>query len=177
MRQQILEAREGVRLSIYTGMLEHGHPDRMTTLHFYHAMPGSELLLLDTEYEFAVAEYTLERDSTYIYTYAYQENESWASFDSTIQPNQYHKDHYVFERECYFRVNLRRRDDRRIDSAEAAHINDILCWKPQAAGTECQAERNLNQIFEKEIEDTAAKLRAVQEKKEKRREATALSFF
>lgn len=34
MRQQILEAREGVRLSIYTGMLEHGHPDRMTTLHF-----------------------------------------------------------------------------------------------------------------------------------------------
>ncbi len=164
MRQQILEAREGVRLSIYTGMLEHGHPDRMTTLHFYHAMPGSELLLLDTEYEFAVAEYTLERDSTYIYTYAYQENESWASFDSTIQPNQYHKDHYVFERECYFRVNLRRRDDRRIDSAEAAHINDILCWKPQAAGTECQAERNLNQIFEKEIEDTAAKLRAVQEK-------------
>ena len=72
MNRQLLEAQEGVRLSICTGMLEYGHPDRMTTLHFYRAMPGSQLLLLDTEYEFAVAVYTLERDNTYIYTYAYQ---------------------------------------------------------------------------------------------------------
>ena len=27
MKQQILEAKEGVRLSIYTGMLEYGHID------------------------------------------------------------------------------------------------------------------------------------------------------
>lgn len=170
-RQQRLEAQEGVRLSIYTGMLEHGHPDRMTTLHFYRAVPGSELLLLDTAYEFAVAEYTLERDNTYIYTYAYQENESWASFDNTVQPNEYYKDRYIFERECYFRINLRRRDNRTIDSVEAAHINDILCWKPQAAGTVHPAERNQflqNQSIKREIEDTAAKLRAAQTKGEKK---------
>ncbi|MDE6365283.1 MAG: metallophosphoesterase [Lachnospiraceae bacterium] len=177
MKQELLEAQEGVRLSIYTGMLEHGHPDRMATLHFYRAMPGSQLLLLDTVYEFAVAVYTLERDDTYIYTYAYQKNESWAVFDSAVQPNEYYRDRYLFERECYFRVNLRRRDNRTIDSSEAAHINDILCWKPQAAqaGQRTQIQQGYdedipaegilqNPAVQEEIEDTAAKLRAAQKK-------------
>lgn len=173
MNRQLLEAQEGVRLSICTGMLEYGHPDRMTTLHFYRAMPGSQLLLLDTEYEFAVAVYTLERDNTYIYTYAYQENQSWAAFDSTVPPNEYHSDCYTFARECYFRVNLRRRDNRRLDSAEAAHINDILRWNPQPAAAIIQAEDSTqNQAGEilrksemqQEIEDTAAKLYAAKEK-------------
>lgn len=173
MNRRLLEAQEGVRLSICTGMLEYGHPDRMTTLHFYRAMPGSQLLLLDTEYEFAVAVYTLERDNTYIYTYAYQENQSWAAFDSTVPPNEYHSDCYTFARECYFRVNLRRRDNRRLDSAEAAHINDILRWNLQPAAAIIQAEDSTqNQAgeilrkpaFQQEIEDTAAKLYAAKKK-------------
>ncbi|MDE7478300.1 MAG: metallophosphoesterase [Lachnospiraceae bacterium] len=159
MEMQTLEAKAGVRLSIYTGMLEYGHGNRMTTLHFYRAHPGSRLSLLDAAYEFALACYTLERDDTYIYTYAYQENESWAVFDSTVKPNVYYQDEYVFDRECYFRVNLRRCDDRALDESEAAHINDILCYEPGIHEHGEQSGR-LKQVFRNEVEDTARKISA-----------------
>ncbi len=162
MNQNLLEAREGVRLSIYTGMLEHGHSDRMTTLHFYKAYPGSRLVLLDKEYEFALAEYTLDRDDTYIYTYSYQDNESWTTFDADVKPNVYYDNEYVFERECYFRVNLRRHDEKPIDKSEAEHINDILHY--EAVADQISADNKLLEIFEDEINDTVSKLKAECEK-------------
>jgi len=163
MKHQILEAKEGVRLSIYTGMLEYGHMDRMTTRQFYRACPGSRLLLLDTVYEFALAIYTLERDDTYIYTYAYQENECWVKFDSAIEPNSYYQTEYVFDRECYFRVNLRRRDGRAIDASEADHINDILSYESEIPENAVLNDK-LRQLFQEEIIDTAEKINRAKKK-------------
>ncbi len=163
MKQQILEAKEGVRLSIYTGMLEYGHIDRMTTRQFYKAFPGSRILLLDTVYEFALAVYMLERDDTYMYTYAYQENECWVMFDDAVKPNTYYQTEYVFDRECYFRVNLRRCDGRAIDASEADHINHILIYEsdlPESIGL----NNNLTHLFEEEIKDTTEKINSAKEK-------------
>ena len=163
MKQQILEAKEGVRLSIYTGMLEYGHIDRMATRQFYKAFPGSRLLLLDTVYEFALAVYTLERDDTYMYTYSYQENECWVMFDDAVKPNTYYQTEYVFDRECYFRVNLRRCDGRAIDASEADHINHILIYEsnlPESIGL----NNNLTHLFEEEIKDTTEKINSAKEK-------------
>lgn len=163
MEKQILEAKTGIRLSLYTGMLEYGHDNRMTTRHFYKAYQGSRISLLDAEYEFALAIYTLERDDIYIYTYDYQENECWAVFDSSVKPNVYDQNAYVFDRECYFRVNLRRCDDGALDKAEAAHINDILCYECEAPENKDRNDQR-NRIFQNEIEDTAEKLRAAYKK-------------
>ena len=68
MKKQNLHATTSIRLSINTGMLEYGHADRMATQNFYKAYAGSRLLLLDSEYEFGLAIYSLERSDTYIYT-------------------------------------------------------------------------------------------------------------
>lgn len=57
-----LKVRIGCRLSLTTGEIEWGHPDRMSTLHFYHAYPGSRLYLLNKEYAFAIASYSLKRN-------------------------------------------------------------------------------------------------------------------
>lgn len=167
MKRQLLEAKEGIRLSLSTGMLEYGHVDRMTTQHFYKAYPGSKLSLLDVAYEFAVAIYTLTRDDTYMYTYAYQENESWASFDSSVKPNKYYKSEYIFDRECYFRINLRRHDDRALDRAEAVHINDILCFELNEVENGSWENIRIRRIFQNEIDDTVKKI-----KKARREEGT-----
>ncbi len=125
-----LEAKVGARLSIYTGMLEYGHKDRMSTCHFYHAYPNGRLKLLDWEYEYAVALYSMEREEQYLYTYAYQENECWALFRKDSEVSRYQQEEFLFEEEGYFRVNVRRKDGKELDQSEAGHINQILSYCP-----------------------------------------------
>ncbi len=162
MKKQNLHATTSIRLSINTGMLEYGHADRMATQNFYKAYAGSRLLLLDSEYEFGLAIYSLERSDTYIYTYAYQENECWAVYNGLVKPNIYYQSSYLFDKECYFRVNLRRKDNKEIDKAEAAHINDILRYEIPDNILEDNHRYPIGyqNIFSNEMENTIKKVTA-----------------
>ncbi len=105
-----LKGSAGLRLSLYTGMLESGFPDRFSTLHFYHAFPGDRLHLLNQQYEYAVAVYSLDREETFLYTYSYQKEENWSTYTGNLTPDSYSQEDFTFPSECYFRINLKRCD-------------------------------------------------------------------
>lgn len=153
-----LEAKVGVRLSIYTGMLEYGHKDRMSTCHFYHAYPNGRLKLLDWEYEYAVALYSMEREEQYLYTYAYQENECWALFRKDSAVSRYQQEEFLFQEEGYFRVNVRRKDGKELDQSEAGHINQILSYCPGNQIPE-GSPKEVKEWLKEEIQDTVEKIR------------------
>lgn len=155
---ELLEAKVGVRLSIYTGMLEYGHRDRMSTCHFYHVYPNGTLKLLDQEYEYAVALYSMEREEQYLYTYAYQENECWAVFRKDSAVNRYQQEEFLFQEEGYFRINVRRKDGKELDPSEAEHINQILSYYPGKRTLE-ESQKEVKEWLKEEIQDTIEKIR------------------
>ena len=53
----------------------------LCTLHFYHAYPGDKLVISYKNYEYQVLTYENRIDKKYIYTYDYQQEENWASYD------------------------------------------------------------------------------------------------
>jgi predicted phosphodiesterase len=126
MHQKQLVVQCGARLSIATGELEYGHEDRMVTLLFYKAVKGSRLHLLSDKYEYAIATYSLDRNLSYIYSYSYQKEQNWTTYNHDMTANSYRQDDYIFQNELYFRVNLRRIDNGIIESEEAKNINNIL---------------------------------------------------
>lgn len=105
-----LQGKSGIRISLYTGMLEQGFPDRWSTLHFYHAFPGDRIHISDSRYEYAIATYSLEREDTWLYTYSYQKEENWSTYNKDLTPQSYRQEDYIFAVECYFKVNLRQCD-------------------------------------------------------------------
>jgi hypothetical protein len=123
-----LEARAGTTIFASTGMLGTGHADRMSTLHFYKAVKGSKVILLDTNYYFNIATYSLTFDEKYIYTYEYQKEQSWTTYNNDLSGTTYRQDDYIFEDEVYFRVCLKRKDGSDFDNEEAVKINDILMF-------------------------------------------------
>ena len=90
--RHMLDARAGVTIYASTGMIGFNQPDRMSTLHFYHAVKGDSIRLLDDNYYFNVATYSLDFDDKYIYTYSYQENESWTTYRGDLRGDTYRKD-------------------------------------------------------------------------------------
>ena len=126
LKQCLLEAKTGVRISLATGELEMQHPDRMSTLHFYKAVSGSRIKLLSSDYSYAVATYSLEREMSYIYTYSYQKEENWTTYNHDLTPESYRQQDYIFYKDLYFRVNLKRNDGGLISEVEADNINEIL---------------------------------------------------
>ncbi|MGB4660447.1 MAG: metallophosphoesterase [Mobilitalea sp.] len=151
----VLEAKAGIRLSLATGELEIGHPNRMTTQHFYKAEKGSRLHLLCQDYTFAVATYSLDRDMTYIYTYAYQKEENWTTYQHDLMPESYGQKDYVFEEEMYFRVNIKKMDDGILTEYEEDRMNEILEY------TTKQTSKIEKSYFIEEIEDTTNRIKEI----------------
>lgn len=105
----------------HTGSIAHkgktadtGH--NFCTLHFYLAVPGDVLHLLDNTYEYTVATYSLNVDSKYIYTYDYQPEENWTTYRRDFSEDGFTQQDYEFTEKVYFRVALRKRPGQRAES-------------------------------------------------------------
>ena len=144
--------RNGVRISLYTGNLEYGFPDRWSTLHFYHAYPGDCITLCNDEYEFAIASYSLEWEAWYTYTYFYDNDESWATYIYDLSPDSYQKEKYIFHEECYFRINCKRVDSRPLMLQEENIIANSLQFYSVPISYEYKM------CFQKEIEEFVKKI-------------------
>ncbi|MDR0424228.1 MAG: metallophosphoesterase [Clostridiales Family XIII bacterium] len=105
-----LRGRAGMTIKASSGLEELGHAGRMSTVFFYEAAPGDRLTLLDSAYLFNVATYAPAVDIKYIYTYAYQPDESWTSYNGDLSGDTYTRGPYVFSERVYFRVCLKRAD-------------------------------------------------------------------
>ncbi len=84
----------------------------LCTLHFYHAYPGDKLVISYKNYEYQVLTYENRIDKKYIYTYDYQQEENWASYDYRKERSvwRHFGEDFLFQEECFFRVNLREKE-------------------------------------------------------------------
>lgn len=151
------KARAGCRLSLYSGEIEYGFPDGMSTLHFYRATKGMRLELHDKAYEFAVATYELTFDQKYIYTYDYQKEENWTTYRGDLTPDSYRQEPYEFQGECFYRVNLKRMDGEDFRAEEEARFPQILT----VAG-EPETTAEWPDYFVQEAENTFLEVKNVQ---------------
>ncbi len=109
-RQPKWRAAKGYMVTEEDGIVRR-QEEGICTLHFYHAMSGDSLHLLDRRYEYAVATYGSEIDSRYLYTYDYQPEESWTTYRQDFSEDGFIQRDYRFQESVYFRVALRRRTE------------------------------------------------------------------
>ncbi|MDR3296399.1 MAG: metallophosphoesterase [Clostridiales Family XIII bacterium] len=153
MAEKQLEATAGATIFASTGQIGYGHPDRMSTEHFYHAARGSRVRLLDPAYYFNVATYSLDFDEKYIYAFCYSPEESWTTYRHDLSGGTYRQDDYVFTEELYFRICLKRTDGGDFGAGEADAVGEILSFT--AADTPYREKA----CFTEEIRKTAARIR------------------
>lgn len=125
-KRLFLEAKAGITIFASTGVLGYNHQDRMSTRYFYKAVKGSKVILLNQDYYFNIATYSLSFDNKYIYTYSYKEEESWTTYNHDLSGQSYRQEDYIFSEEVYFRICLKRVDGKDFTDDEAMKINDIL---------------------------------------------------
>ncbi|MEG1877984.1 MAG: metallophosphoesterase [Lachnospiraceae bacterium] len=118
------EARQ--MISEEDGTIQRNHPNYMATFYFYHAFSGSRIVLRNPMYEFAVATYSTEVDDTYIYTYVYQKEENWTSYNHDFSMSAFGQQPYVFTDERYFRVCIKRLDGGELTIDDETHMTEIL---------------------------------------------------
>ena len=113
----------GIRTALADGVIVPDSPKHMATEQFYKADSGDRIHLREEGFLFAVAIFSLKRNPAYIYSYAYQPEENWSTYTGNLTPQSYGEEDYIFDRECYFRVCLRRKD------GEDMQLMDFECAK------------------------------------------------
>lgn len=149
-RQEYLEWKIGYRTALLDGTMVPESPKHMATERFYHAQPGSRLALCREGYVFAVAVFGLEREPRYMYSYDYQREENWAAYTRNVTPTSYQSEDYVFDRECFFRVCVKRQDGRDLDIEDYPYVRELMLFYHE----ELQYEDK--DYFVKEAEETIA---------------------
>jgi len=146
-----LKAKAGATIYASTGMIGYAQADRMSTLHFYKACKGSVIRLLNRDYMFNVATYSLSFSDEYIYSYTYQQNQCWATYNNDLNGGSYRQEDYIFTDERLFRICLKRCDGGSFTAAEAESINNII----EFFSSEAQQKHAVKACFEEEIKITA----------------------
>lgn len=150
--QTELQAEVGLKIISDTGMVERTDDTWMATFHVYHAGPGSYLKLGDGAYRYAVATYDKQVNGTYIYTYCYQKEENWTTYNHDYSERQFRAGTYFFEDERYFRVCLRRADGLPVSQEAVADMDRILAF------VNTKKEYQEKPWFAEEVRDTATRV-------------------
>ena len=161
------KATGGYNINPLTGIAERCDGSACT-LHFYLADSGDSLHLLDGHYEYAVALYRPEIDSRYIYTYDYQPEESWTTYEKDSLDRGFGREEFVFSERTYFRVVLRRIPDdemtKRVEESlpeKSVNLPEILLWQKTQRSAEGIREAGEQTLIAEEIAST---VRTVKEK-------------
>lgn len=154
-KMEYLRLTPGYRTALADGVLVPDSPKHMATEEFYRALPGSRLHLCETGYLFAVAVFSLQRDPSYIYRYAYQPEENWAVYTQNLTPQSYESEDYIFDQECWFRVCVRREDGADMGSEDYRRTEEMIGYYEAI-----QIPDTCNKPwFEQEIAETTAFIR------------------
>jgi len=119
-----LLGRAGLKIRADDGCEELGFPEILSTPLFYQANPGDRLTLIDDAYKFNIATYRPEIEPRWIYTYAYAPDQSWTIYNKDLSGDSYRQSDYIFDKNTYFRVCLRKRSGESFDGVE--DINKII---------------------------------------------------
>lgn len=158
LKIQPVDVRAGWKFDSKTGMLCEGFPDCMSSAAFYHADAGSRIILQNPAYEYGIATYSMNIDGTYIYTYCYQKEENWTTYNHDFSDDAFRKQEYVFNDERYFRICVRRSDRQNLEEWEPVDVGNILRYETH------ETEYVEKDFFADEIRDTATKVLRHKEK-------------
>lgn len=156
MKEIKLEVKAGITIYASTGMIGRNQPDRMSSMQFYLADKGSRLQLLDKQYYFNVATYSLDFDSNYLHSYEYAPEQGWITYAKDLSGDSYQQEDYVFADKCYFRVCLKRVDGAKFSRQEEEKIDKIFKYISTAKQNE-----EINAVFLPEIKRTTEKIRSL----------------
>lgn len=124
-----IEVKKGIRTALADGTLVPDSPKHMATEHLYKASAGDRITILSREYLYAVALFSPERDHKYIYTYDYQREANWTTYQRNVTPDSYTDKEYIFEKEAYFRICLKRRDGQDVKEEDAEKAGKSLRYE------------------------------------------------
>lgn len=158
MKEVKLQVKAGTTIYASTGRNGKRQPERMSTELFYLAKEGCYLELLDKDYLFNIATYTLDFDEKYLYTYDYEPEESWTTYNGDLNGDTYQQHKYVFKDQRYFRVCLKRMDGEAFAVEEEENIGHILRYMSFEA-----EESKPAAFFLAEIEDTVKKIQELKD--------------
>lgn len=145
-----LKGRAGMKIRAGDGWEELGFPEMMSTPLFYSARHGDRLGLRDHAYKFNVATYAPEIERRWIYTYDYSPNESWVVYNHDLSGGSYRQDDYIFSKQVYFRVCLRKVDGGVFNGFE--DIDAILCFESDSPASDTEKpwlKAEVNRVAEK----------------------------
>jgi len=127
------KASPGYLLNPESGVAEK-KPEGICTLHFYRAAPGHVLHLLDKNYEYTVAVYLPQVEEKYLYTYAYQQEQSWTIYRRDVSAGKFMQDDYVFQEQVYFRVGVRMKHSAGTrETTTVPELSEILQWQRKSS--------------------------------------------
>lgn len=106
------------RTSLDKGILIHNSPPHMSTLDYYYAKKGSVLKVLGKKYIFNIATYKMGVDDSYIYEFKYLPDSAYLTYNQDLDIEKYSLDDYIFEKDTYFRICLKRADGENITKSD-----------------------------------------------------------
>lgn len=148
----------GYRTALADGALVPDSPKHMATEEFHRAFRGSRIHLCENEYMFAAAIFSQERNPVYIYSYAYQPEENWAVYTQNLTPESYSQKDYIFERECWFRVCVKRKDGKDMNSEDFGRAGEMIEYYQESTEEEQVSITQNKPWFEPEIAETIASI-------------------
>ena len=93
-----------------SGFYRDGNDQSMADFRFYRVNPGDRLINNDPKYEYNLKGYSEEVEESWIYTYSYQGEENWASYQKKFCEDKWHEAEYIIARSGWIRITVRRSD-------------------------------------------------------------------
>lgn len=125
-------------------------PEGMSDFHFYRVTKGDEIICSDQNYCYSVAFYSEKIEERFIYTYCYQEEENWATYQEMTYVDVNQNNKYVVLQDGYIRVCAQRADGKRISEEDvtAAKLALVLSRKRQTYHKKLYYDEEIKQTVE-----------------------------
>jgi len=163
----------GKRIDDATGLLTDSGKNVMTTYKLYHVEKGDVVEVTNTDYEFCVGTYSGDIDGQLIYTYCYQPEENWTSYNHDLDEETGYARRYKAKDERYLRFQVKRLDNGEIPP-EAENENLIKIIRKVESGSNGE-KFQCKDYFADEIRDTATEI--LSKKEEDKNESITLALL
>ena len=119
----------GSAIDARTGKYIQEQPFHMASRALYYAKKGDRLVVKDPAFGLSIATFGCNIPEEYMYTYMYQEEQNWSSYSGDFSWEAFSNEEYVFDKDCWFRICLKKLDGSRCNPEDAARVSDILTFR------------------------------------------------
>lgn len=148
-----LEASCGYKLDAQTGRILNSDQLYMSTKIFYRAYKWDRLEIKDGAFAMAVATYADGIPEEYMYTYMYEPEQNWSSYQGDFSENNFSQQDYVFNNDCWFRICVKHIGGQSCSEKDVARINNIVEYHSNFDIT--SGKEDTPRYFDEEINATA----------------------